>query len=51
MRSTIDGISRGELDQQIDFGGRDEVGQMEGSFRAMLAYLDEAAATEIVGRG
>ena len=45
MRSTIDGISRGELDQQIDFGGRDEVGQMEGSFRAMLAYLDEAAAT------
>ena len=45
IRSTVDGIARGEIDQQVDFGTRDEVGQMEGSFRAMLAYLDDAAAT------
>jgi methyl-accepting chemotaxis protein len=45
MRRTVDGIARGELDQDVDFGSRDEVGQMEGSFKAMLQYLDGAATT------
>jgi methyl-accepting chemotaxis protein len=45
MRSVVEGISRGELDQQVSFGSRDEVGQLEGPFREMLTYLDQAAET------
>jgi len=45
MRSAVVGIAGGELDQQLDFGTRDEVGDLGGDFRMMLDYLEEAART------
>jgi methyl-accepting chemotaxis protein len=38
-------IANGDLDQTIETGGRDEVGQLAGAFQAMVAYLRQTADT------
>ncbi|HEY9854474.1 MAG TPA: methyl-accepting chemotaxis protein [Stenomitos sp.] len=38
-----EGIARGELDQQVEVRTNDELGDMAGSFRQMMAYLKEVA--------
>jgi methyl-accepting chemotaxis protein len=45
VRATLEGISRGELEQSVDFGSRDEIGALREPFAVMLTYLDEAAGT------
>ncbi len=43
VREAVVGIAGGDLDQDLDFGTRDEVGRLEPDFRAMLDYLGDAA--------
>jgi methyl-accepting chemotaxis protein len=44
MREAATAIAGGDVDQQIEVDSRDELGQLAGSFREMVASLSELAA-------
>lgn len=52
VAKAAEGISRGNLDQQLTIRSRDELGQMTASFERMIAYLREVVAvTEAMSEG
>ena len=47
-----EGLSRGELDQNVDIVSGDELGEMAGSLRKMISYQNNMAAiAELIARG
>ncbi len=44
MSKAAEGLSQGDVNQDIEVNSRDEVGRMAGSFRRMVAYIQEMAA-------
>jgi len=45
MASVAEKISTGDIEQKIDFHGKDEIGTLANSFREMIAYLKSMAKT------
>jgi methyl-accepting chemotaxis protein len=39
-------VAEGDFQRRVEVPGRDEIGQVEGAFNAMAAWLDEAVARE-----
>lgn len=44
LTNSADAIALGEIDQNIDYQSRDEIGRLYGSFRNLVGYMKELAA-------
>jgi len=52
MANAAEGISEGDLEQQVDIKSGDEIGDMAASFQRMIAYVQEiASAATLVAQG